>query len=208
MAEVKAEALKAAKTAFEDRFLANSNNRILEGKDAKEVANKASQVGQQNATALMDGEFAEFMTAKDYEEKANDYIINTATTSSTTGRDFERVYALVNRFFVVNGKRVGEHLDFIDVGGMVRRHYDTAGKQPDADGKIAGAVRVVTPGTFNEKLNSFHKPWIMLTQYLAGKVVGAKRSTDKKMFQKFVGGRPVTDEYVEQFYNIYDFAKA
>lgn len=207
MAEVKEDALKAAKSAFEDRFLANSNNRIIEGKDAKEVASKASQVGQQNATALMDGEFAEFMSAKDYEEKANDYIINTATTSST-GRDFERVYALVNRFFVVNGKRVGEHLDFIDIGGMVRRHFDLGGKAPDENGKVTGAVRVVTPGTFNEKLNSFHKPWIMLTQYLSGKIVGAKRSTDKKWFQKFVGGRPVADEYVEQMYNIYDFAKA
>lgn len=184
----------------------NDNTEIVEH-DAKEIQDVVAGIGQRNTTALGDGEVAEFFTADEYTKNIGKYIIHTRSTSPTTGRSFDRVYALVNRYFLVGSQKVGEHLAYVDIGGMVRRHYDVTGLTPDAEGKIKGARRVVTPGDFNTKLDSYKLPWAMLTQFLAGKKVKAARSTDKLFFQEFVNRQPVPDKYVEQQYMVYNFAK-
>lgn len=181
------------------------NTVVVEHQNVDEMKEAVTSIGARNTTALGDGEIAEFFDAKDYEANADKYLIHTQSTSST-GRTFDRLYALCNRYFLVGNKKVGEHLSFIDVGGMVRRNYDLTGLDKDAEGKVKGAVRVVTPGAFNTKLEAYKQPWNMLSQFLAGKKVRAKRSTDKLFFQEFVNRQPVPDKYVEQNYMVYDFA--
>ncbi len=201
--EINEKTLAAAKEIFEAGL--GNNTSVVEHQNVEELKEAVASVGQRNTTALGDGEIAEFFDAKAYEENADKYLIHTQSTSSN-GRTFDRVYALCNRYFLVGNKKVGEHLSFIDIGGMVRRHYDLTGLAPDAEGKIKGAVRVVTPGDFNNKLEAYKQPWSMLTQFLAGKKIRAKRSTDKLFFQEFVNRQPVPDKYVEQTYMVYNFA--
>lgn len=198
--------IQEARTQFEQN-LTNPNTEIVAHSNPEEMASVVESIGQRNNTALGDGEVAEFFPMEDYKNDIQNKIIHTQTTSNTTGRTFDNLYAAVKRYFLVNGKKVGEHIAFINVGNMVRRHFDLGGKTPNAEGKIEGAVRVVTPGTFNEKLSSYKLPWAMLEQCLAGKKVVASRSNDKLFFQKFVGNQPVPNEYVEQNYMVYNYAK-
>lgn len=200
--------LKEARTQFENG-LTNPNTEIVNHESPEEMANVVENIGQRNNTALSDGEVAEFFSMDEYKQDIQNKIIHTQTTSNTTGNTFDNLYAAVKRYFVVGGKKVGEHIAFINVGGMVRRHYDLTGLTPNAEGKIEGATRVVTgdANSFNQKLASYRLPWAMLEQALAGKKVTAKRSTDKLYFQKFVGRQPVPNEYVEQTYMVYNYAK-
>lgn len=202
--EIKEKDLQVARETLEASL--NDNTEVV-SHDAGELANVVASIGQRNNTALGDGEVAEFFTEEEYKNNIDKYIIHTQSTSPTTGRTFDRVYALVNRYFLVGTKKVGEHLAYIDIGGMVRRHYDLTGLTPDAEGKVKGARRVVIPGEFNTKLDSYKLPWAMLTQFLAGKKVKAARSNDKLFFQEFVNRQPVPDKYVEQQYMVYSFAK-
>lgn len=185
------------------------NTEIVEHSTPEDLKLAVESIGQNNTTALGNGEYAEFFKPEEYEQNIDKYVIHTESTSRTTGRTFGRLYALANRYFLVGKKRVGEHFAFIDVGGMVRRHFDISGLTPDAEGRIKNARRVVTPGVFNEKLHSYRQPWNMLTEYLGGKTVTAKTSTDKLFFQEFTTDRqPVPDKYVERNYMVYDFAKS
>jgi len=186
--------------------LENSLGRDYQISDASadQIKDLAAEVGQRNNTALMDGEVAEFLSKEEYESHPGEYY---KVVENTRNSNFSRLYALVNRYRVVNGKKVGERRAFINVGGMVRNHFDIAGQSPDANGKIKNAVRTLIPGKFNEELNSYSLPWAMLTMYLAGKKVKATRSTDKKWFQRFESNQPVQDEYREQNYLVYDFTK-
>ncbi|MBR3527326.1 MAG: hypothetical protein IKN88_06070 [Bacteroidales bacterium] len=168
------------------------------------VKDLAAEIGQRNNTALMDGEVAEFFSKEEYESHPGEYY---KVVRNIRNDNFSRLYALVNRYRLVNGKKIGERTSFINVGGMVRTHFDVGGQTPDANGKIIGARRSLILGDFNVRLNSYASPWEMLTQFLAGKKVKAARSTDKLWFQRFEGGKPVPNEYREQNYLIYDFVE-
>ena len=202
--EINDNVLAAAREILEAGLGANTV--VVEHQNVDEMKKAVTSIGARNTTALGDGEIAEFFDAKDYEANADKYLIHTQSISNSTGRPFDRLYALCNRYFLVGNKKVGEHLSFIDVGGMVRHNYDLTGLTPDAEGKVKGAVRVVTPGDFNNKLEAYKQPWDMLTQFLASKKVRSKRSTDKLFFQEFVNRQPVPDKYVEQAYMVYNFA--
>jgi hypothetical protein len=202
--EINKQNIQAAKDTLTASL--NENTEVVEHK-AGELADVVSSIGQRNTTALGDNEIAEFFTPEEYQKNIDDYIIHTQSTSPTTGRTFDRVYALCKRYFKVGNNKVGEHLAFIDVGGMVRYHFDLTGLEADAEGKIKGARRSVIPGDFNTKLESYKLPWAMLMQFLGGNKVKATRSSDKLFFQEFVNRQPVPDKYVEQNYMVYGFVK-
>ena len=193
--------LLKAKEVLACQFRNRDNVRIIDCVDPSSITTTAPL---RNTTPLGEGEIVEFFSAEDY-TSFQDYIQIVETTLSN-GQVLTSLYALSKRYFLVNNRKVGEHLCFIDVGGMVRRHFDLTGLTPDAEGKVKGAVRVVTPGDFNTKLEAYKQPWSMLTRFLAGKRVRAKRSTDKLYFQAFSGRQPIPDKYVEQTYMIYSFA--
>ena len=203
MAEINKKILEA-KAQLEASL--NDNTEIVEHTDADEMKEIVSEIGQRNNTAIQQDEIVEFLSMDEYNKDIKNNIIHTRSTSSN-GNTFDNLYALVLRYFVVGGKHVGERMGFINVGGMVRRHFDLGGLTPNAEGKVIGAQRVVTPGDFNTKLASYRMPWAMLEGFLAGKKVTAKRSSDKLFFQRFENRRPVADEYVEQQYLIYNFVK-
>ncbi len=206
--EINEKDLKKVQEAFDERLQnANSNTQRVQFSNAEELKKIAENVGQRNTTALSDGETAEFFTMDEYEKNIDKYLIPTVTTSST-GRQYNRLYALVKRYFKVGSKKVGEHFDFIDIGGIVRYHYDLSEATKKEDGKWEGARRIINDDTFNKNLESQKLPWAMLSNVLAGKKISAKRSTNKLFHQRFEGGMPVRDEFVEQTYLIYNTANA
>lgn len=161
-----------------------------------ELKNLVSTVGQMNNTAIADGEIVEFFTAEEYENNMKDYIQITETEPRNGGAPFQNLYALVSRYRLINGKKVAERVGFINVGGLVRRHFTAEGHDlAEKGGEITGAVRVITPTKFNEDLAAYQMPWSMLTQYLAGKKVKGTRSTTKHLYQRFVNRQPVENTY-------------
>ncbi len=193
-----AEARKAAAARFEAR----DNAEIVEVTN-ENLTKIVSEVGQNNQTGLANGEHADFFSAEQYATNPA-LIMVVKTTSSRTGRTFTNLYAAANRYYKVKGKKVGEHIGFINIGGLVRYHYDLQGQTPNAEGKVMNAVRVLNEGAFNAELESYKQPWDMLTQMLADKTITAKRSTDKLFHQRFDGqGRAIPDTYAEQNYMIY-----
>lgn len=199
--EISNEKIQAVKEAFAAQYSDRNNVEIVELSPEK-IKDVAAEVGQRNNTALGNGEIAEFFSAEDYATKP-DYIQIVETTSSN-GRVYANLYALVNRYYKSGQVKVGEHLAYINVGGIVRYHFDLQGQQPDAEGKVMNAVRVLNTDAFNVKLESFKLPWEMLTKGLAGKKITAKRSDDKLWHQRFTTARqPIRDCYVEQNYMLY-----
>lgn len=192
-----------AKDALEARL--GKNTEIVEYNNKEEKIAAAEKCGQMNASALTDGEYATFYPVADYEKDPDSFQI-TEYTSPRTGNTSTNLYVLVKRFFKNGAKEVAIRHEMINVGGIVRRHYDLNGLDKDENGKIVGARRVLDPGKFNEALEGYKSPWNML-QYLGGKTIQAKRSDKKYFFQKFVQGQPVQDEYVEQYAMEYGFAK-
>lgn len=188
-----------AKEIFSYSFRNRDNVRIVDSVDPSSVA----ELPLRSTSSLGDGEIAEFFTAEHYISYP-DYI-QIVETIYGDGQVSTSLFALCERYFLVNNRKIGGHLSYIDVGGLVRRHFDLTGLSPDAEGKVKGAVRAIVPYDFNLKLASFEQPWSMLTNFLAGKKVRAKRSTDKLFFQAFVNRQPVPDKYVEQTYMIYSF---
>ena len=199
--QIDKKSIEAATARLEQSLGTNYEIADMSVEDLKKAV---TEVGQRNNTALNDGEVAEFLSEEDY---ANGIGTTVKYVKNTSNDNFSRLYALVHRYFVVDGKRVGEHDAFINVGGMVRQHFDVSGITPDANGKMIGARRALIPGDFNIKLDSYKLPWAMLTKFLAGKKVKASRSTDKLWFQRFESNQPVRDEYREQQYLVYNFSK-
>ena len=203
--EISNEKIQAVKEAFAAQYSDRNNVEIVEISPEK-IQSVAAEVGQRNNTALGNGEIAEFFSAEDYATKP-DYIQIVETTSSN-GRVYANLYALVNRYYKSGQVKVGEHLAYINVGGIVRYHFDLQGQTPDAEGKVMNAVRVLNTDNFNVKLESFKLPWEMLTKCLAGKKITAKRSDDKLWHQRFTAARqPIRDCYVEQNYMLYSELK-
>lgn len=200
--EISKQSLETANLRLENSL--GTNYTVDTETPAEAMKQAIAEVGQRNNTALNDGEVAEFLTEAEYENNIGKYV---KLVRNTANDNFSRLYALVNRYFIVDGKKVGEHQAFINVGGMVRTHFDMTGVTPDANGKMIGARRTLIPGDFNTKLDSYKLPWAMLTKFLAGKKVKASRSTDKLWFQRFESNQPVRDEYREQNYLVYNFSK-
>lgn len=204
--EITAEKLSQAREQAIAGFNPNAEIVTASGDDAKAVLQQAAEsAGQMNTTAILDGETVEFFKKDEYLNDIENKVIITNTTSESTGRVFTNVYVLVNRYFKVGQKRVAEHFGFINVGGMVRRHYDLSEATKNEDGTYTGARRVVTPGTFNEKLAALRTPWAMLDE-LSGKKVVGKRGTTKRFYQEFSGRQPIRNKYVEQVGMEYSFA--
>ena len=197
-------AAEAARERLESRL--NDNTEIVEFENKEDMIKAVKEAGQMNATALTDGECATFLAMQDYEKDPEHTLIVTES-KSRNGNVFTNVYALVKRFFKNGKDEVAVKQDFINVGGILRRHYDIAGKEKDANGKIEGAVRILDPGDFNKKLEACKSPWNMLTNMLAGKTITAKRSNNKFYYQRFVNRQPIENEYVEQNAMVYDFVK-
>jgi hypothetical protein len=197
-------AAEAAKERLVNRL--GNNTEALEFDNNEDRIKAIQEAGQMNASALTDGERATFLPMKDYEDDPEHTLIVTESTSRN-GNKFTNVYALVKRFFKNGNAEVAVKQDFINVGGIIRRHYEFPGKEPDANGKIEGAVRVLDQGEFNKKLEACKSPWNMLTNMLAGKTITAKRSDKKNYYQKFVNRQPIEGEYVEQYAMVYDFVK-
>lgn len=191
--KVSAENLEKAKSLLENGL--NDRTNIVD-KSAEELKGMVASVGQMNNTAIADGEIVEFFPAEEYENNMKDYIQITETESRNGGAPFQNLYALVTRYRLLNGKKIAERIGFINVGGLVRRHFVAEGHElADKGGLIEGAVRIVTPGKFNEDLAAHQMPWIMLTQYLAGKKVKGSRSATKHLYQRFVNRTPVDNTY-------------
>lgn len=197
-------AAEAARERLESRL--NDNTNVVEFENKEEMIKAVQEAGQMNASALTDGECAAFLPMEDYANDPEHTLIVTESTSRN-GNVFTNVYALVKRFFKNGKDEVAVKQDFINVGGILRRHYDIAGLEKDANGKVSGATRVLDPGDFNKKLEACKSPWNMLTNMLAGKTITAKRSDKKFFYQKFVNRQPIQDEYVEQAAMVYDFVK-
>lgn len=201
---VNLKAAEAARERLESRL--NDNTNVVEFGTKEEMIKAAQEAGQMNASALTDGECATFLPMEDYANDPEHTLIVTESTSRNNNK-FTNVYALVKRFFKNGKDEVAVREDFINVGGILRRHYDVAGLEKDANGKIQGAVRVLDPGDFNKKLEACKSPWNMLTNMLAGNTIQAKRSDQKFFYQKFVKRQPVQDEYTEQVAMVYGFVK-
>lgn len=197
-------AAEAARERLESRL--NDNTSVVEFNNKEEMIKAVQDAGQMNASALTDGEHATFLPMADYQNDPEHTLIVTES-KSRNGNVFTNVYALVKRFFKNGKDEVAVKQDFINVGGILRRHYDIAGLEKDANGKIQGATRVIDPGDFNKKLEACKSPWNMLTNMLAGKTIAAKRSDKKFFYQKFVQRQPIENEYVEQNAMVYDFVK-
>lgn len=197
-------AAEAARERLESRL--NDSTNVVEFENKEEMIKAVQEAGQMNASALTDGECAAFLPMEDYANDPEHTLIVTES-KSRNGNTFTNVYALVKRFFKNGKDEVAVKQDFINVGGILRRHYDIAGLEKDANGKIQGAARVIDPGDFNKKLEACKSPWNMLTNMLAGKTITAKRSDKKFFYQKFVNRQPIQDEYVEQAAMVYDFVK-
>lgn len=197
-------AAEAARERLEDRL--NDNTNVIEFENKEQFMKAVQEAGQMNASALTDGECAAFLPMEDYANDPEHTLIVTES-KSRNGNMFTNVYALVKRYFKNGKDEVAVKHDFINVGGILRRHFDLAGLEKDANGKIEGAVRVIDPGDFNKKLEACKSPWNMLTNMLAGKTITAKRSDKKFFYQKFVDRQPVQNEYVEQNAMVYDFVK-
>lgn len=192
--KVAKESLEKAKSLLENGL--NDRTNIVD-KSAEELKSMVATVGQMNNTAIADGEIVEFFNVEDYENNMKDYIQITETEPRNgNGAPFQNLYALVSRYRLLNGKKVAERVGFINVGGLVRRHFTAVGHDlAEKGGLIEGAVRVVTPGKFNEDLAAYQMPWSMLTQYLAGKKVKGTRGTAKHLYQRFVNRQPVENTY-------------
>lgn len=195
---------EAARERLESRL--NDNTTVIEFENKDQFMKAVEEAGQMNATALTDGECATFLPMEDYQNDPEHTLIVTESTSRN-GNRFTNVYALVKRFFKNGKDEVAVKQDFINVGGILRRHYDVAGREKDANGKILGATRVLDPGDFNKKLEACKSPWNMLTNMLAGNTIQAKRSDTKYFYQKFVARQPIQDEYVEQNAMVYGIVK-
>lgn len=203
--EITQDKINAVKEAFAAQYSDRNNVEIVNIDPAK-ITEIAAEVGQRNNTALSNGEIAEFFAPEDYATKP-DYIQIVETTSEN-GRVYPNLYALVKRYYKSGQQKVGEHLTYINVGGIVRYHFDLQGQTPDAEGKVENAVRVLNTDAFNLKLEGFKLPWEMLTKFLASKKITAKRSDDKLWHQRFTAARrPIRDCYVEQNYMLYSEVK-
>lgn len=202
---VNLEAAKAARERLEARM--GDNTEIVEIENKEEYLKAVQEAGQMNASALTDGECATFLPMEEYQANPHETLIITESTSRTSGNKFTNVYALVKRFFKNGNNEVAVKEDFINVGGILRRHYDLNGQKPDENGKIKNATRVLDAGEFNKKLEACRCPWNMLTNMLAGKTIQAKRSDTKYFYQKFERRQPIQDEYVEQNAMVYGYAK-
>lgn len=172
--------------------------------DAKELKSIVANIGQRNTTGLGVDESAEFFTKEQY-EKDIDKLIRVTRTTSSNGRTYDRVYAAANRFYKNGQSKIGEHIGFIDVTGMIRQHFSPEGFIKNEEGKLVNKnpVRVDDKGDFNTKMRAQRLPWNMLTEVLAGHTVTAKLSTDKQIYQDFSRqGRPL-ETYSERNYSVY-----
>lgn len=167
----------------------------------EEVQKVENDLELRSHTPLDADEIVEFFSKEEYILFLSESV---KCAKSHTNRG-DKLFAIATRYFLVDGKRVGEHRSFIDIGGMVRTHFDVSGCNMDENGKIYGARRRIIPYSLNQELASFDSPWDMLTKFLAGKKVKATRSTDKLFFQRIQNQQPIPDEYREQRYLIYNF---
>lgn len=192
----------------------NNRTHIVEEEDQKKLKEMAAEVGQMNTTAIREGEIVEFYPQEVYNTEKDAYII-TETDSATPGdsRRFYNLYALVHSYRLIgtgsSAKKVGEQDRYVNVGNMVRRHYEVPadvknpyeGKHPEI------TTRVLDDGKFNKDLAEYQLPWEMLIQFLAGKKVTAKRGAAKQCYAKFLNRARVPDEFVEQFPLVYEIAR-
>lgn len=178
------------------------NNYEIVNADLEVIKNLPAEVGHHSRVLLLDGEVVAFLSKEDYEHHPDKYCI---IARSINNERHYRLYAYVYWYRKINGREIGGHYTFIDVGGMVQSHYDVGGQTPDADGKIMGARKSLIPNDFNVRLNSYATQWEMLTEFLSGKKVITTRSSDKLWFPRTVGRKPVPNEYRELHYPIYDF---
>ena len=134
--------------------------------------------------------------------KPKDYYIHCPGQSliyakNTNNRRFDRLYAHVSICGVFNGKILNVREEFINIGGLVPTCYDIS--------KDGIANQIVIPYKFNIDLEAYSYPWVMLTEYLAGKKVIAETSTDTRWFQRIENGRPILNEYRLSTYLKFDF---
>lgn len=150
-------------------------------------------IGGSNATALGPGMFAEFYAADEYKNNMSDLV--TVTKSTSNGRDYYNLYALVEV------GRIGSDTKkpaLINIGGLVRYHYDIPQGARMKGAKILDAIRELTPGEFNQQLADFQQPWKMLTEFLAGKTIKCSRDETPRYYPRFVNRKRAVDEYVLQ----------
>lgn len=199
---LKAAAAKAA--AQLDARINKDTTRII---DATETTlEKVQSAGGMNTSAIAPSEVAEFLDAETYKSHLGE-LVQITETEGRDGRIYQNLYAFATIYRKINGKlnKTGERM--INVGGMLRRHFDMSSAKQDESGKWVGASRVVTPGKFNEDMQAYGNPWNILTGYLAGKKVEAKRSETKHFYQQFVSGRPVEGKFIEQNGLEYSFVR-
>jgi len=154
-------------------------------------------------TGLSMDEFAEFFSSDSYQMRSD--FIQIVEQSTSVGLIYH-LYALVKAYWVTGNRKVGNFHTFIDIGALVRYHYDLHGNIPNDNGEVMNATRVLNGDKFNTDLASFKTPWEMLTRYLSGKTIIAKQSQEMLWHQKFNAQRqPLPNIYINQTHLVYSF---
>lgn len=201
------DSLKAAAAKAAAQLESRLNKKTTSVLDATEVTlEKVQDVGGMNSSAIAAGEIAEFLPAEMYKDHLGE-LVQITETRSTNGQTYQNLYAFATIYRRINNKlnRVGDRM--VNVGGLLRRHFDMSDAVKGEGDKMIGAQRIVTPGTFNEDMQSYGNPWNVLTNYLAGKKIEGDRTKEKHHYQKFVNRQPVADEYILQYGIEYSFTK-
>lgn len=188
--------------AGQAQALADLQSSIKGNKTAKVVTPEnlatisLSDVGRTNTTGLGNGEVFEFLSKADYDAYKENGSIQLVTSKSASGRQYTRLYALVNAYYVTSdGSRTGEHKKFTDVSNMVKTEYISSAAPENGVVKDSSPRRqTINDDGTNAALGELRTPYERL-EWLAGKKIQGVLSEDKHLQQVFENRRPKDGEY-------------
>lgn len=198
--------LRAAAAKAAAQLKARLNDRTELVSVDKTTLEAVQSAGGMNTSAIAPGEVAEFLDAEIYKSHLGE-LVQITETEGNNGQTYQNLYAFATIYRKIGKDLIETGSRMVNVGGMLRRHFDMSSATKSENGKWVGATRVVTPGKFNEDMQAYGGPWNVLTNYLAGKKVESKRSETKRFYQRFQANRPVEGEFIEQPGIEYSFAK-
>lgn len=178
-------------------------------KTAEVVLNAAKECGGMNNSALAPGEVAKFFDYETYVDNAVE-LLDVRTTKGSNDRTYKNLYAMVEVGRLVGGEIVGKSYRMINVGGLVRRHYDLKdGKFDEETGKYVGgtAENIISKGSLNTELAEINNPLVMLETALNGVAIKCERTDSEFYYAHFEKGERIADKYDKRkgiIYEIYE----
>lgn len=189
--------------AGQAKALADLQTSIKGNKTAKVVSPEnlatiaLSEIGRSNTTGLANGEVFEFLTKEEYDSYKENGSIQVVTTKSRNGRTYERLYALVESYFLTSaGEKSGAHKKFTDVSNIVKTEY-VSNVPANDKGHISDPSarrQTIDDGGINAELGELRTPYERL-MHLAGKKLQGVLSEDKYCQQVFENRQPVDNTF-------------